>query len=262
MSVLDVGSYGPDPQQRVLLYAASDWSTSDVRPVVLFVHGGAWVAGLPEAVDRAVLSLVGDGYAVASVGYSLAVPVRTQVVQLRSAVSWVRDNASLLGVDPSRLVVAGHSAGAHLASMVALTWNDPLWVSGDADADPPAAVLAIAPPLDLTYPRYNPSLLGVTVQSLVALANGCQRDVCDIELLKDISPLYHADPDDPPMYLLVGGEDDLAPPMFADDVAKAYSTIEGYTTKVWVDLVEHADHSPSDGVNYPYLLEFLRRSLG
>jgi acetyl esterase/lipase len=91
-------------------------------PIVVFVHGGGWRRG-----DKAPHAAKGErfareGYVFASINYRLhpAVDVATQALDVAQAVSWVARNAETYDADPTRVLLMGHSAGAHLAALVAL----------------------------------------------------------------------------------------------------------------------------------------------
>ena len=110
------------------------------HPVLLFVHGGAWVIGDKQAVGQKV-AFTGDGYAVASCNYRLlpdprqpqtasesaavASGVGDQAVDV-AAIDWLADHADEFDLDAGRIVLAGHSAGAHLAALVA---TDPQYLA-------------------------------------------------------------------------------------------------------------------------------------
>lgn len=97
-------------------------------PCVMYVHGGGWVAGhrglssLPLIYD-----LAAEGFLVLSVSYRLApnVSLPEQLVDCKRALAWVKANAHRYGGDGTRVVVAGESAGGHLAALLALTPNAP-----------------------------------------------------------------------------------------------------------------------------------------
>ena len=110
-----------------LRYGASasslvDFFPADVAgpaPLFLFIHGGYW-----RALDRRIFSFVARpwldcGVHVALPGYELApaASVRAIADQISAAVDWLLRNARSLGVDASRVIVSGHSAGAHLGAL-------------------------------------------------------------------------------------------------------------------------------------------------
>lgn len=128
-TVLDVPyriGLGADPERHRLdlfLPEGSGW------PVLVFVHGGGWTSG-----DRALRVggadvyrnigrfYAGHGIGVAVISYRLqpGSDWRAQIDDVAHAVSWVHANIGAYGGDPDALVLAGHSAGAHLAAEVAL----------------------------------------------------------------------------------------------------------------------------------------------
>ena len=102
-------------------------------PVVVFVHGGDWDSGDKDlrAGGADVYANVGRFYAgrgigVAVINYRLQPRVKwpEQVDDVRTAFSWVRANIATYGGQPDRVFLMGHSAGAHLAALVALTAPD------------------------------------------------------------------------------------------------------------------------------------------
>jgi acetyl esterase/lipase len=99
------------------------------RPVVVYVHGGGWQTGDKTRVGRKARLFTRAGYLFASVNYrlspSLGGPLDADRVRfpdhphdVGEALGWLRRNVRHHGGDPDRLVLIGHSAGAHLASLV------------------------------------------------------------------------------------------------------------------------------------------------
>ena len=116
-------AYGADPLQKFDFWHPAD---SPAAPLVVFVHGGGWKRGDKRNATgmEKVGHFTGEGYAVASLNYRLvpAATVEQQVADIAAALAWLRANAQKLGIDPARVVLMGHSAGAHL---VALPGTDP-----------------------------------------------------------------------------------------------------------------------------------------
>jgi arylformamidase len=114
-------AYGATPIEGFDLYATKRANA----PINVFIHGGAWRAGLAKNyafpaelfVRAGAHFIVPDFAAVQDVGGSL-MPMADQV---RRAVAWVHRNARGFGGDPDRLYVSGHSSGAHLAGVVLTT---------------------------------------------------------------------------------------------------------------------------------------------
>jgi len=107
-----------DCEIRADVYGVSDGA---VRPVILWIHGGALMLGSRRSVDeRQFGAYLAAGFAIVSIDYRLAPETKLNgiVEDLRDAVAWVRGRGpELLSVDPDRLAVVGHSAGGYLTLM-------------------------------------------------------------------------------------------------------------------------------------------------
>jgi acetyl esterase/lipase len=99
------------------------------HPTIVFIHGGAWAAGHPTITNPVYRKMDffrrfhEAGFAVARVGYRLSAEAKfpTQLHDCKSAIRFLRNHATTLGLDPKRFGVMGDSAGGHLASLVGLT---------------------------------------------------------------------------------------------------------------------------------------------
>ena len=115
----------------------------DKAPVLVGVHGGGWQVGDRKFYRNWGNYLAKNGYAVFAIEYRLMKPgVKTwpgAVYDTKAAVQYVRAQASSLGVDGERIGLIGDSAGAHLAALVALAGEEPLF-SSEYRSDPHAAV--------------------------------------------------------------------------------------------------------------------------
>ncbi len=91
-------------------------------PVVVWVHGGGWHTGdKANNMFAKVVSLATEGYAVVSVNYRLspAVSYPTHNGDVAAAVAWVHSHAAAHGIDPTRISLVGHSAGAGIVASLA-----------------------------------------------------------------------------------------------------------------------------------------------
>lgn len=125
-------SYGSHDNQRILLWPANASSrvSGGRPPLAVYVHGGGWAHGQPEMVAEKPAFFNGQGWAFASVGYRLLpeAPVENQAADIGRALRFIRAQAERLGYDPDRILLFGHSAGAHLSALVG---SDPVY-AGDA----------------------------------------------------------------------------------------------------------------------------------
>ena len=108
----------------IYIYRPSHSTTSkSLLPVVMYFHGGGWTIGDIDTYDRLIRDLVnGTNVAVVFVNYSLSPEVKypTALEEIYTATKWISENGKILGLNSSRLAVAGDSAGGNLAAALTL----------------------------------------------------------------------------------------------------------------------------------------------
>ena len=113
--------YGPGPMETLSVYRADRTGA----PVLVYIHGGTWRFGTADQYAYLAESFVHQGATVALVDFDFVEQAEdglsTLARQVRDAVAWVYMNAPLLGGDPERIFVSGHSSGGHLAGLVLTT---------------------------------------------------------------------------------------------------------------------------------------------
>jgi arylformamidase len=109
-------AYGPHDRMRLDVFPAAERGA----PLVAFLHGGYWRTLSKDYFSFPAAAFVEAGIAYAAVGYGLCpeVTLDTLVGQVRDALAWLHAHAGDYGIDGDRIVVAGHSAGAHLTAML------------------------------------------------------------------------------------------------------------------------------------------------
>jgi len=121
-------AYGPAARHRLDVWRTS--TTPLGAPVIFYLHGGAWTFGDKREQGRPMLhEFVRRGWVVVAPNYRLAPgdPWPAQIEDAVRALGWIKKNVATFGGDPNRVVVAGGSAGGHLAALLALTSDDPTW---------------------------------------------------------------------------------------------------------------------------------------
>jgi len=116
-------AYGGLQRQRLDLFLPVLPQGATRPPALLvFIHGGYWQELSKQSACFAAPACLAAGHAFAAVGYTLApeASVEQIVQECRTALVWLQHHAARLGFDPARIVVAGSSAGAHLAAMCTL----------------------------------------------------------------------------------------------------------------------------------------------
>src|SRR5438105_7207286 len=146
--------YGDLPGETIDVFPAAESNA----PVLVFIHGGYWRSLDKNDVSFVAPTFVQAGATVVLPNYALcpAVSIETIALELVAALAWVWRNAVQCNGDPHRVVVAGHSAGGHLAAMLlSCDWRA---VAPDLPARVVAGVHAISGLFDLEPLRHTPCL--------------------------------------------------------------------------------------------------------
>lgn len=181
------------------------------RPVLLQIHGGAWVVGRKDQQGLPLMThLAARGWVCVAPNYPLS-PRATwpeHLIAVKRALAWVRAHAGEYGGDRNFIAVTGGSAGGHLAAMVGLTANDPQYQPGFVDAD--TSVAACVP----FYGVYDMGNLLDTRAGRLRLNRFVAPTVLrtrQAAVAREASPLAHVRADAPPFFVIHGAHDSLVP---------------------------------------------------
>jgi acetyl esterase/lipase len=187
-------NYASDPRQRLILWTTRHKGRS---PLMIYIHGGGWSAGDPGAgAGEKPRHFLDQHFVYASITYRFVpqVTVEDQIADVARAIAWLRKNAGNIGADPDRIVLIGHSSGAHLAAMIA---SDPQWL---AAAKVPFATIRAAILLDGA---------GFDVPTMMAGSSGTSMPYYGPAFGADparrlrLSPIGHLDPPNAPAWLFL-----------------------------------------------------------
>lgn len=115
--------YGEDPWQALDIYVPPSVDKADSKlPVLFILHGGAWMNGFKEWMGFMAPAIASAPAILVSASYRLAPAVGMDEIvdDCFRALSWVHENITNYGGDTARIYVGGHSAGGHLAAILAL----------------------------------------------------------------------------------------------------------------------------------------------
>ena len=218
-----------DPRHTLDIYLPSD-DTGVPSPVIVWIHGGAYVTGSKENVG--IPYLLDDGHAIVSINYRLLQDARfpAQIVDGNAAISWVWQHADEYGFDRDRLVVGGASAGGTSSVLVAVSQNDAV---PQFKADPEIRIAAL---LDF---------FGSTTEEQLKRKRR-NLDATDYPTSREgralLDAIQFVDADDPPSLIIHGGLDEtvaieqsekLAAALERADVPVTFSRYPGLGHGVW-----------------------------
>jgi acetyl esterase/lipase len=185
-------AYGAGPR-RVLDVYAPRGKAAEARPVILFFYGGSWSSGTRTGYSFVGRALAARGFVTIIPDYRLVPEVTYPgfVEDGAAAVRWARANARSYGGDGERIVLAGHSAGAYIAAMLAV---DGRWLGADRGAV--RGLIGLAGPYDFAP---------FTVASSQAAFGAWPKP-------EETQPVTWADASAPPALLLTGANDDTVKP--------------------------------------------------
>ncbi|MGH9522412.1 MAG: alpha/beta fold hydrolase [Terriglobales bacterium] len=187
-------------------------------PVVMFIHGGGWVAGTKEGSELDLMPYLQMGFAAVNVEYRMASNslAPAAVEDCRCALHWIVNNAAKYNFDLNRVVVTGGSAGGHLALTTGLLTPEagfdrgctpPVnlrWDKADTTVPKVAAIVNWFGITDVADLFAGPNAKGYAIEWFGSLPN---RE----ELAHRVSPLYMVNKDSPPVITIHGDKDTLVP---------------------------------------------------
>jgi len=205
--------FGPAGRRNQLDLYLPEAST-EPAPVLLQVHGGAWTIGRKDQQALPLMQhLARRGWVCVAINYRLAPRDRfpAQIIDVKRAIAWIRDNIAEHGGDPRYLAITGGSAGGHLAALAALTPNDPAFQPGFEDAD---TTVQVAVPhygfYDIAASTGLPSSQVVRDRFLAKRVFATTWDA-DPEAFEAADPILRVNPEAPDFLVVHGSNDTLVP---------------------------------------------------
>ncbi len=232
-------------------------------PLIVWVHGGAWRSGSKK--DMPLGKLVAEGYAIASVDYRLSTEAKfpAQAHDIKAAIRFLRARGDDWKLSPKNIVIAGDSAGAHLAALVGVS-NGDAELEGNVgnDLKQSSDVQGIvsfygAANLTTILQQSTPHGLSVRVPALELLLGDQPTNATALARLA--SPVFHVDAHDPPLLLLHGDQDPQMPINQSLELLGAYQKVKA---PVQFEVVHGAAHGGAafyDAERLAIVKRFLRQ---
>jgi acetyl esterase/lipase len=232
---------GGHERQKLDLYLPKTGESQAIanakRPLVVWVHGGAWLEGNKNGCPA--VRFTKDGYAVASINYRLSQHAifPAQIQDCKAAIRWLRANADKHGIDPNRIGVWGASAGGHLVALLGTAGD-----VNDFDVGPNAgvssrvqAVCDFFGPTDFTKMSDFPGMENHDAPDSPEskLVGGPIQENKD--KVQRANPITYVTKDDPPFLIVHGDADPIVPynqsEILRDALVKAGMGVTFYTVR-------------------------------
>jgi acetyl esterase/lipase len=209
--------YAQDTVQKHLLDIYLPKNAKPNLPLVVWVHGGAWMMNDKYAdmgyMRQTVKGFLENGYAFASIDYrhTTTKPFPAQAQDCNQALQWLYDHAAQYGFNKQKIALVGFSAGGHLASLIALAANNNVkdfYVDEKPATYKLSAVVDFYGPADLIA-MASDTLKNTKTEPMTILLGAAVVDRPD--LAKHASPVTYIDKNDPPFLIIHGEKDDAVP---------------------------------------------------
>ncbi len=233
-------------------------------PLVVYIHGGAWMGG--DKWDCPGRALVKAGYAVASVNYRLTdqATFPAQIEDCKAALRYLRAHAGEFGLDPDRIGVWGSSAGGHLVAMLGTTCGVKEFEGREGNASFSCCVQAVCDwygPSDLVsivaQQGPKPALVFGKPDSpemlLVGPGPGDQK-----QRLARASPVTYVKRGQPPFLIMHGDQDNVVPLAQSEEF---YRSLKKAGVEAQLLVVRGAGHGFMDRASYQAVIDFFDRTL-
>jgi len=224
--------------------AMPEESTGELRPAIVFIHGGGFVGGDKRngIFLTQPLEFASNGYVCVTINYRLTREIAPCVEDVKCAVRWLRAHAEKYQIDPNHIGAFGNSAGAHLVSMLGLSADEES-LNGDAPwQEHSSAVQAVAAAATPAHLRF--------------------KDPTD-DKAKHLEPMTYVSADAPPFLLFHDEADKTVPVSHSDDFAKALKEAgaKDVTYKRYTNNSGHGVFNRNSKETYPEMERFFARTL-
>jgi acetyl esterase/lipase len=207
-------SYGEAGRRNLLdVWRHADLPRDGRAPVLLQVHGGAWMIGRKEEQGQPLMAhLTERGWVCVAINYQLSPRAAwpAHIIDVKRSIAWVKANIARYGGDPNFIAITGGSAGGHLTALAALTANEPAFQPGFEDAD---TTVQAAVPFYGVYDFLNRDGTGRADMQALLEQRVFQHMLDDDRrpTWEAASPMGLVRPDAPPFFVIHGTNDSLVP---------------------------------------------------
>jgi acetyl esterase/lipase len=281
---LQYADYGENVSLGLDLYLPTNTETASL-PVLVYLHGGGWFEGSKDTCPGSTFAQ--HGYAVACIDYRLATGecaldtvFPAQIHDVKAAVRWLRQNATVYGYDANHIGTFGDSSGGHLAALLGVS-GGVSELEGTANPGPSSAVQAVVDwygPVDITqgpmvfeddpcptnFGALSDTYGGEAVPYFYwtyawgVFLGGSLTDPVILEQAAQATPLTYVDAHDPPFLIMHGETDGMIPIAQSELLANALQAAGVDVTFIRLPSAGHGYESPEAQVMPDFLTPTLQ----
>lgn len=231
-------------------------------PLIVWIHGGAWMAG--DKNHPPIGPVLSRGYALASLNYRLSqqAPHPAQIHDCKASMRYIAANAKKYKIDMNRVGVWGHSAGGHLAALMG-TSNNVKELEGnlgnESFSSSVQAAAEWAGPSDLaSIASQAPANCKIDFKSPTNPVAGLLGPNQSLQAHLAASPVQYVDKDDPPFFILHAEDDDIVPVGQARELSEI---LKRFGVEHYCRIPERGGHALSKGEFIDETMDFFDKHL-
>lgn len=257
-------AYGTDKEQALDIYLSpTAKSLKNKDYTVVFLHGGGYYISDKAREERYIQPYLKKGLNVVNMNYRIkrGVPVATE--DLTYALNFLHANNSTYHLNLDRVILTGFSAGAHIASLVAVSANDPAYSPKLDSGIKLVGVINFSGPVDgLDVVEKVFTSNDVPVMHAIGVALFPETtDYAPKEYIRKYEPITYFDKNDPPFFIWQGGKDDQVPPVTFEKFVALLKQAPQKNEVLFIPAGLHSPNSSELGEGYKAIFDFLDKKI-
>ena len=252
-------AYGEDAEQQMDIYIAPGANDLNKAFTIVFLHGGGYYISDKTKEERYIKPYLERGFHVVNMNYRLKRGIAVSSEDLTLALNYLKAYQSTYEVDLSRIIVTGFSAGAHIATLVGVTQNNPEYPHRLDKGIKIIGVINFSGPVDRLdvveriFTEHEMELAQLLGKALFPET----EDYATEEMTSALEPITYLDKKDPAIFIWHGGKDDQVPPQTFEQFNTQLKSFSGKHVIVYEDEAGHSPSSESLDAAYKKIFEFL-----
>lgn len=236
-------AYGTNDEQKMDIYLSKDAkSYGKYNYTIVFLHGGGYYLSDKKAEERYIEPYLKKGLNVVNMNYRLRRGIPTATTDLTHALNFLNENNDDYSLNMKNIVVTGFSAGAHMATNVGVSQNNPKYPNKLNSGITITAIINFSGPVDgldvveKVFSESKDELLSEIGKSFFPSNDSYETK----EKIAAYEPITYYDKNDPPIFLWHGGKDNQIPPQTFEKFVPMLNK-----KKDFVDYKPNGLHSPN-----------------